>query len=599
MKGGFKLEPGYLMKAVLCGFLIAFNTVLFMNYFLDINIIGTSFMWFVLIDAALILLVAYPFQEGGAITITIIFLIFGYALYGPYAEELAGPMRGIKESMSGMPELAEKQMHCMMLIFTNPMAYSQECGPDQEKVIEEKPEDFGLETVDFKILPDVDIYAKMPIQIWTVLDNKGDYPAVNVMINSTGEKYRNCEVKVLNVSKTSGGFIDNLRPSQTHHYNMMGLINDPWKGAGKCTYAQNKMRLDGTIETTYSYDYRTESYLELEAVKNVDEIKRFEVPSAREKAAPANTLMFTFSPLIWEGAGDGYREAIIPISFQNEMQKDEINLRGETVHHMVYMDNDYEKSTWCKKVCSELKELDCMADCLASYTKEISKAHHCEAVYEEYSRTGEVLKGVATDICGSYRGVPKYNSGGYTTCIMREDIHATDEPDCKNRTNSNIIKHQDGSYWFCANANDKKIDIKFSEEEYCKLARGVIIFQVGGNYKRATSDMISLSIIGEQAKDYLELSCDESVEVSEDDVVKCESGDDGKVNLIWLNNKLTLKHGEKKFVYSGVKITLTGFPDDVTKFNFGVKSDANYRVTITRANTFKVNNPYYTSSPIN
>ncbi len=597
MKGA--IEAGYIMKAALCGFLIAFNTVLFMNYFLDISIVGTSFMWFALIDAALILLVAYPFKEGGAITITIIFLVFGYLLYGPYAEELAGPMKGIKESMSGMPELAEKQMHCMMLIFTNPMAYSQECGPDQEKVIEEEPEDFGLEIREFEIQPDVEIYAKMPIQIWTVLENRGDYHAVNVLINSTGEKYRNCELESLNISRTSGGFIDSLRPYQTHHYSMMGKVSDPWKGDGECTYAQNKVRLDGTIKTTYSYDYQTESYLELEAVKNVDEIRRFEVVSAREKAAPANVLMYTFIPLIWEGAGDGYKEAIIPISFQNERQKDEISLRGETVHYTVYLSDEDEKSIWCKKVCSELKELECMVDCLASYTKEESKPHHCEAVYEESSTTGEILKGVSTDICGSYRGVPKYNSDGYITCTMREEIDATDEADCKTKDNFDIIKHQDGSYWFCANANDKKIDIGFTEESDCKSARGVIIFQVEGNYKRAISDKISLSLVGEQAKDYIKLSCDESVEVSEDDIVKCESGENGEINLIWLNNKLTLKQKEKKFVYSGVKITLTGFPDDATKFNFGVKSDANYRVTITRTSTFKVNNPYYTTSPIN
>ncbi|MCK4729808.1 MAG: hypothetical protein KAT28_00670 [Candidatus Aenigmarchaeota archaeon] len=595
MKG--TIEAGYIMKAALCGFLIAFNTVLFMNYFLDINIVGSSFMWFGLIDAALILLVAYPFKEGGTIAITIIFLVFGYALYGPYAEELAGPMKGIKESMSGMPELAEKQMHCMMLIFTNPMAYSQECGPDQEKVVEEQPEDFGLEIREFEIQPDVEIYAKMPIQIWTVLENRGDYPAVNVLINSTGEKYRNCELESLNISRTSGGFIDSLRPYQTHHYSMMGKVSDPWKGEGECTYAQNKMRLDGTIKTTYSYDYWTESYLELEAVKNVDEIKRFEVVSAREKAAPANVLMYTFIPLIWEGAGDGYREAIIPISFQNERKKDKISLRGETVHYIAYMADEDETSSWCKKVCSELNELECMVDCLASYVKEESKSHHCEAVYED-SMTGEILKGVSTDICGSYKGVPKYNSKGeYTICTMREELEASDEEDCNDK-NGDIIK-QDNNYWFCANANDKKIDIEFSEELNCKLAKGVIIHKVEGNYKRAISDKISLSIIGDQAKDYIHLSCDESVELSEDDIVKCESGENGEINLIWLNNKLTLKNREKKFVYSGVKITLTGFPDDATKFNFGVKSDATYRVTITRTNTFKVNNPYYTSSPIN
>ena len=158
MKGA--LDFRYLMKSALCGFLIAFNTVLFMNYFLDIAVYGNNWIVYLAINAALILLVAYPFKEGGVIIITIIFLIFGYALYGPYAEYLAGPVEGIKESMSGMPELAEKQMHCMMLIFTNPMAYQQECGPDQDKGIEEDPEDFGLEITDFEVQPNLEVYAK-------------------------------------------------------------------------------------------------------------------------------------------------------------------------------------------------------------------------------------------------------------------------------------------------------------------------------------------------------------------------------------------------------------------------------------------------------
>ncbi len=598
MKGGFRLEPGYIMKSALCGFLIAFNTVLFMNYFLDINIYGGSLLWFGLIDAALILLVAYPFREGGVIAITIIFLVFGYALYGPYAEYLAGPVSGIKESMSDMPELAEKQMHCMMLIFTNPMAYQQECGPDQEKVIEEDPEDFGLEIVDFEVLPDIEIYAKMPIQIRTVLENMGDYPAINVMISSVGEKFRNCEVEVLNISKVSGESIDNLRLGQTHHYNMMGKVNDPWKGDGECIYAQNKMGLDGTIETTCSYDYQTESYLELEAVRNMNEVKKFEVVSAREKAAPANVLMFTFIPLIWkliedgeEGSVEGYREAIIPISFQNERQKDKIGLRGENLYYTVYMDNDHEASVWCNEVCSEVNEPECMTDCLASYSKEDSKPHHCE----EYA-TGELLKGVPIDTCGSYRGAPSYNSEEYVSCTMREEIAASGEDDCKNKTGT-AITNQDGSYWFCANSKDKKISIKFSEELDCKLARGVVIYEVEGNYKRGSGDKITLSIVGEQAKEFVELRCDDSIEVSEDDVVRCDEVD-GEINLVWLNNDLELKKGEKRFVYSGVIISLNDWPEESTKMNFGVKSHATYRVTITKTNTFKVNNPYYTSSPV-
>lgn len=328
MKGESK--SGYLMKAVLCGFLIAFNVVLFMNYFLDVSLLPGSLFWFGAIDVAFVFLIAYPFKEGGVIALTIFLLILGYAAYGPYSEHLRGPMSNIGESMSELPGTAEKQMHCLMLIFSNPMAYQQECVlPDQEKATGEKPEDYGLEITNFEtnfgLQQKGEIYAGMPIQIWMTLENKGSYGATNVSIKTTGGKYEVCEnLEVLNITGITGNYSDNIRKETDHYFSLTGSVNDPW--TEECTYAKNKMLIGGTIKTTYSYDYQTESYLEIEAIKNINESKsKFKVNSAKEKAAPANTLMYTFVPLIWKGAGAGFKEGIIPISFKNERRGKKIS----------------------------------------------------------------------------------------------------------------------------------------------------------------------------------------------------------------------------------------------------------------------------------
>ena len=330
MKGESK--SGYLMKAVLCGFLIAFNTVLFLNYFTD----WQGIVGMIVIDIAFVFLIGYPFEESQpmpVIALTVFLLILGYAAYGPYATYLRGPMSQISESLSDMPEMAKKQMHCLMLIFTNPMAYQRECVlTEQKKLPEEKPEDFGLEITNFEIQPpEKEIYAGMPMQIWMTLENKGDYDAKNVEINTSGGKYEVCEnLEVLNIKSINGNYSDKIRKETNHYFSLTGRINDPWDEKVNCTYAKNKMIIGGTIKTTYSYDYETESYLDMEVIKNVNEtIPKFRVESAKEKAAPANILMYTFLPLIWKGAGEGFRECIIPISLKNERRKGTIVFRGK------------------------------------------------------------------------------------------------------------------------------------------------------------------------------------------------------------------------------------------------------------------------------
>ncbi len=325
------------LEALICGFLVALTAALFVEYFgvADIGkFIGVFAVGLMIVDFGILLLIAWPFRFSGVLVFFVITMILGYAAYGPYATYLRGPMGNIGESLSELPEMAEKQMHCLMLIFTNPMAYQQECViRDQPLAPGEKPEDYGLEITNFEtnfgLQQKGEIYAGMPIQIWMTLENKGSYDATNVSIKTTGGKYDVCEnLDVLNITGITGNYSDNIRKETDHYFSLTGSVNDPW--TEECTYAKNKMLIGGTIKTTYSYDYQTESYLEIEAIKNINESKsKFKVNSAKEKAAPANTLMYTFVPLIWKGAGAGFKEGIIPISFKNERRGGKVTFRGK------------------------------------------------------------------------------------------------------------------------------------------------------------------------------------------------------------------------------------------------------------------------------
>ncbi|MCK4428899.1 MAG: hypothetical protein KAU95_00880 [Candidatus Aenigmarchaeota archaeon] len=323
---------GNLMNAVLCGFLVAFNVVLFLNYFTDIYLTGGSLAWYVIVDLGLIFLVAYPFRMEGMIATTIFLLVLGYAAYGPYAEYLSEPISGIKEGLVELPKLAEHKMHCFSLALTNPMAYQTECVlPDQRKGEEEKPENQGLEINSFG-MPTREIYPGMPLQMNLVLENYGDYPAENVEIKTTTGEYDKCgDLPILRDIKPENGTekLNKSIPMETRwpHY-VKGWVEDPWEG--NCTYAKNKMVIGGDIKTIYSYEYKTESHLEnINIIKNVAETRTdFQVESAKEKAAPATILMYTFVPLIWEKEG-GFSETTVPISLSNKRKRGKVIFKGQ------------------------------------------------------------------------------------------------------------------------------------------------------------------------------------------------------------------------------------------------------------------------------
>jgi len=118
-----------------------------------------------------------------------------------------------------------------------------------------------------------------------------------------------------------------------------------------------------------------------------------------------------------------------------------------------------------------------------------------------------------------------------------------------------------------------------------------IFYRMYGKYERSNYDQITVYVVGEEAKNYINLSCDKNAQ----NIVMCTNYGNDKVKLTWLNNDLDLNSGDVKLVYSGVKISLAGWPNkNRLKLNFGIKANATYRVEIERTDRLQIDNPHYT-----
>ncbi|MCD6274462.1 MAG: tripartite tricarboxylate transporter TctB family protein [Candidatus Aenigmarchaeota archaeon] len=580
------------LEALVCGFLVALSAALFVEYFgiadFGPQMFGIFIGGLALINFGILFLIAWPFRFSGVFVFFVIIMILGYAAYGPYASYLRGPMKQISESLSDMPEMAEKQMHCLMLIFTNPMAYQKECVlVKPRKLSEEKPENFGLEITNFEIQPPKkEIYAGMPLQIWMTLENKGDYDATNVLINSDGGEYEVCEnLKVLNAS-AHGHYSDRIKKGTNHYFSLRGKINDPWDEKVKCTYAKNKMVIGGTIKTTYSYDYKTESYLEIEAIRNTNETTpNFRVESAKVKAAPANILMYTFVPFIWEGAEGSFREGIISVSLKNERKRGKIIFRGKYVHDSKLLAKDMIstalKETYCNLVCETPA---CIAECVYSFMEEKNRKYdHC-AIVDSNGKELDKLKDLNENECENTKiWVNSSIDGTYTGCFVYRKIDAKSQEKCKEK----------GGKW----DNTENVCVKLDKiedivsEDLCKSLKTEIFYRVYGKYERSNYDQITVYVVGEEAKNYINLSCDKNAQ----NIVMCTNYGEDKVKLTWLNDDLDLNSGDVKLVYSGIKISLAKWPNkNRLKLNFGIKANATYRVEMERTDRLQIDNPHYT-----
>jgi len=576
------------LEALVCGFLVALTAALFVEYFgiadFGPQMFGIFIGGLALINFAILFLIAWPFRFSGMFVFFVIVMVLGYAAYGPYATYLRGPMSQISESLSGMPEMAEKQIHCLVLIFTNPPAYQRECVlTEQQPAPEEKPENFGLEITEFQMQPRTEIYAGMPIQIWMTLENKGDYDAKNVEINTSGGKYEVCEnLEVLNIKSINGDHSDKIRKETNHYFSLTGRINDPWDEKVKCTYAKNKMVIGGTIKTTYSYDYETESYLDIEVIKNVNEtIPKFREESAKEKSAPANILMYTFLPLIWEGAGEGFREGIIPISLKNERRKGTIVFRGKyefKTFSIIDFVNVIAPPVWLVK-----KGIEKTDDLINEGWNWKNERYDMCVV----STTGKEIKDVKEDICVKLKGSPKLDNGNYTgICKMETEIKLEENESCKDKGGK-----------LSENRCIVSKEIEISNKEDCENAKGEPIYKIRAKRirKEGEYDKITIKPVGDVGN-YIELSCNKKLS-EEGKISSCSCVNNVcEIKYAGEKNDLKIKPDDDELLYTGLTLSLKKglWKKEDPKLTFGIKAHATYRVEMEKSESLQIKNPHYT-----
>jgi len=618
-----------LLEAVFTGFLIALSALLFVEYFGVVDL-GNISIGILVVDLILIFFVGVPGRSQGSIVILVILLVLGYAAYGPYATYLREPMNNIREGMQQAPSIVGEQIHCLTLLMTNPMQYTRECTMgEQQKAHGEKPEDLGIEITNFELQPESEIYAGMPLQLWFTLENKGDYTARNLIIRATGSKYENCEYEILNLTPDEKiKFKDNLKPGETYYYGINGITVDPWKDG--CNYAEYKSVIGGNIEVAYSYEYKTESFLNVEVIKNLNETTpRFRIESAKEKAAPANILMYTFIPLIWEGATESYKKVLIPVSFKNERRDGKITYRGKLVHNTVYLKEGENEIEWCNRTCKEILEPGCNEKNINDCKDDVKIVDLNESTYSYCALVSEnrfiSLSGLNPTDCNNTFTSRPINDENSQDCIAYKALpKVSDKSECGdnnriwcNRSCINAIRNNYTSKSLSvpsvlSNADELCLvivtEVESSDLNDCLSLNSTKFYRIYGNYSRNKFDVISIYVVGKLVQKSVELKCGDAeseVVVCCDDNAKvvnkeCDSSknyNDLTVDLVWRENALELDPGEKKFVYSGVYLSLKqgDWPSEFGKsFNFGIKADATYKVEIDKSEYIRINNPHYT-----
>ena len=580
-----------LLEAIFTGLLIALSAVLFVEYIGvtelgDVPVISYLIpisLSLVIMDFLFLLFIGTPGKAYGTTIFVIILLIIGYAAYGPYAPYLREPMRSIGEGIVAIPELGERQMHCLYLLFTNPMAYTTECGMgvDQPKAPEEKPEDLGLELTNFEF-PHTEIYAATPLEITAILENKGDYSAMNTIIEISKNKYEECNLDIFNISYLSGSYSEEIKPGEVHYFSAITTINDPWET--DCKYAKNKAVIGGTMTLNYYYSYRTESYIDIDVVKKF-EGEKIEVRSAKEKAAPGNVLMLTTIPLVWNESL-GFRQKTIQIRFKNERLNGEITFRGESINGTVYLEEDQLSNTakyWCEEICKDIGEVGCREGDTKECEKNFEKINSTEAyclvkpieMRIDNLNCSKIIIGSRKDN-GCIAGIPLEGISNETECLE----------------NGTPIYDSEGNYKDCLN-DSTVVDL---ETKSCEELSITTVYKVEGQYKREKPDTIRIYIVGEQAEKYVELVCGTQ---RESDLMRCEQISNKEVVLTWKKGDNKLQKGETKLIYSALIVKLVDqleWPSklkNVNKFSFVIKADATYRTKITESKSLRIYNPHF------
>ncbi len=578
------------LEAILTGFLISLSSFLFVEYFgvMDLGKFGPFVAGLFVVNFILLLFIGVPGKLYGTSVVLVILLVLGYAAYGPYAEYLRGPMDDISEGMETAPGTIEHQIHCLSLLTTDPMSYQTECvAPDQRRAEEENPEDYGFEMLDFRTSTG-DIYASMPLQAQTNFENKGDYNAENVLIKVTGGEYRECETEVFNLTGEKIKKLYTIGPEETYNFRFKGKINDPWSKDVDCGYAKNKASIGGKINLEYAYDYQTESYIDkLRAIRNTEETDpRFDINSAREKAAPGNVLMLTFGPLIW--SEESFQDSNIQVGFKNERVNGDVIFRGESEKAIVIMNEIWNKEKWCEEFCKGVLEPGCNEENTSGCTNDVEKVKSIYS-YCEITPIGETINKEEEFCNKAVVGFTKKEDGTYSDCKAGEPIDVSNETECNESENGTPIYNSVG-YEACLNkSTDLEIDV--DGQAQCNESSANSMYEVKGKYT-GYPDKITIYIVGEKGKEFVDLACGED----ESEFVDCSDIDEeDKVELKRKKGRYELGSGEKQFLYSGVELSLTGFPTNlnIKEINFGVKSDATYRVKMIESKELTIHNPHY------
>ena len=215
------------LSGLIAGFLIALTAAIFIEYF------GVSkidpFWAFVIVDLAFIFFVGIPFKFPGTVILSIGILFIGYLAYGPYSGYLRPIFHDVGKTFERIPANVEKTVHCLTLLFTNPMAYTEECVITQPKEAPgEKPEYANaLEATHFEIIPQK-LYPGNSVAVTMQLENKGDFDAENVTVKLFSREYERCDLKVLDLSKAEEFKLGTLKKGSVKFISNEGFVNNPW-----------------------------------------------------------------------------------------------------------------------------------------------------------------------------------------------------------------------------------------------------------------------------------------------------------------------------------------------------------------------------------
>jgi hypothetical protein len=593
-----------IFEGILCGVLSALTALLFVEYFG----VPTGFegSWLILINLLIIFVIAWQFRFGGVFVAFILIFTLGYAAYGPYYQYLREPMDNMRGTMVDLPNTAGNQFHCISLIFSNPQQYITECQfTDQQKQVEEDPLDLGLEIHNFRI-PNK-IYPGISTIVQVNLENKGDYDALNTYLEFEKGKYDECKLELFDIIGSNYKEKFEVKPGETFGYRFRVRANDPWDESNNCKFAKNKNLIGGDIGIRYSYDYQTESSLEdIKAIRNVDVAEPdYGYIPAKEKAAPANIIMGTVVPLIWKDADVTFKEGDIRINFINERKRGNTTFRGKYVRkYTILSGTEIQKNIL--KACDSIYENDPSTTCYNTFKENESerKYDHC-SVKEGQDELKKL--DFSEEECSKAQIVAKKDEDeNFEGCYVRitieinESVGEEKSKECEDK----------GGTWnddetLCIKI-EKKLDA--NDEGECNSSIIETYYQVLGTYKRSEFDTITLYVVGDDAKKYVNISCND--ESTTDIVICCDKNTDSedcligtkeavtaseedKVVLIWKENEINLKPGEERPVYN-VKLKLVSFPTNFDYFYFSVKADATYRVSMADKQGLSIYNPHYT-----